>query len=516
MAVISGIRMSTAGEIADSTLLIAAVASVPNRFIIYSTKSDNQPMAFKCDTGAVFPSVYYLWQQDCGLPFLFVNSFTSSFILGGAHLMNPGILRHPRLPPYQPFRRGDSVIIIVVGNPLPIAVGVAEMSSDEILAAGDGVKGKAVSIVHYFGDGLWQIGTKTIPPGFGFERVEPCSPDIVESVPAPEVIIPSPESTTASTLDQAETDSLVMCGFYDAAKSISDSDLPMNASSLFSRIQISAKSVIQSDSCLKRIGEPLVRLVSVPLSERSSFKLDLKRSSHKQAKTLVSHLSDLNLASFKVIRGDIIITNVASQHPTVKAFVSPPPVVSMEAIGDSKMVDVTVQFGISSGWKTVLATTISEGSRKELVDIANAFLRDQKGAEIAVTPSIRALLKRDHKLLDSIEKREFMETFNDALISIYSLSTELPPRIHKGSPPPVHITVKRIQGKKFCTYLKGLGKYHLKESDIAQCVSKQFSVSASVSADGVYCQGNLGDKLSAWLVGSVGVPKESIVVIGKS
>ena len=112
-----------------------------------------------------------------------------------------------------------------------------------------------------------------------------------------------------------------------------------------------------------------------------------------------------------------------------------------------------------------------------------------------------------------ISKKDFSIKFATDLVPHYSVSIEVPPRIHRGNPPTVTVSVKRIQGKKYATEIRGLNKYLLNESQIAKTLSNNFSVSCSKTTDnGIYCQGNLGDRVKGWLVDVIGIPRECIVV----
>ncbi|KNE60619.1 hypothetical protein AMAG_18570 [Allomyces macrogynus ATCC 38327] len=70
-------------------------------------------------------------------------------ICGAADLRAPGIIGD--IPPVQP---GDIVGISLSRNPrLVLALGVAQMSGE---AMGRERKGKAVKVIHYVGDTLWE------------------------------------------------------------------------------------------------------------------------------------------------------------------------------------------------------------------------------------------------------------------------------------------------------------------------------------------------------------------------
>ncbi|XP_033618119.1 eukaryotic translation initiation factor 2D isoform X4 [Fukomys damarensis] len=75
-------------------------------------------------------------------------------------LMLPGLVVPPAgLPRVQ---KGELCAIALVGNRAPVAIGVAAMSTAEMLAAG--LKGRGFSVLHTYQDHLWQSGDKSSPP----------------------------------------------------------------------------------------------------------------------------------------------------------------------------------------------------------------------------------------------------------------------------------------------------------------------------------------------------------------
>lgn len=75
------------------------------------------------------PSVFALWSISDWLPRIWLKHFAvSKYILGGADVMLPGVNVPDEGFP-EPFNEGDCVSICVPGNPAPIAVGHAAMSS---------------------------------------------------------------------------------------------------------------------------------------------------------------------------------------------------------------------------------------------------------------------------------------------------------------------------------------------------------------------------------------------------
>ena len=484
-------------------LLVEAKCSVPDSCNVILRKSDGEPLGFRHQNGTLFPSLYVLWEvKDAILPFVFVNSAVSSFVLSGANLMLPGVIRHPKLDPYGPFAKDDLVAIYVVGNPLPIALGKAEISSDGIMQASGGAKGKAISVMHYFGDGLWQLGSKTAPRGFSFDSVEPGTP--TDELPAAVTSMAPIEAVGAVTKElsvtQEEMDELIVNSFYNAAKNLSEQDLPMNASALFSRVQLSAKRILESSACLRRIGLG-------GLSGASGLKLDIKASSHKTLTTLITHLGDRSLLTYKTVRNELVVTSIRFENPEIKSFV--PPLAAAQESTNRTLVQVNTWYALNKPWTAVFPMAPAKGSRKDFADIIQGYLKEScKGTSMDLTDALRtALGSKDF----TMEKREITKRFSESLVQLFSLSTELPPKIRKGVPPTITVTVKRIQGSKYATFVSGLSKYCLNEDELVQVMARAFSVSVSVGDSSIYCQGDLSNKILPWLVSVVGIPKECVV-----
>nr|CEL65301.1 TPA: GM12258, related [Neospora caninum Liverpool] len=146
-----------------------------NRGTVYLCRGE--PIFFEVN-GVILPSVYALWQCPEMLPTFVVHAPVSSFILKGADLMLPGIIwtltlqgletqkaekaENPdgrSLPPGIEAMQVWSVR--VAGNPLPFAVGCSAVSAASLQHLAG--KGKALEMVHAYGDGLWQIGSQSSP-----------------------------------------------------------------------------------------------------------------------------------------------------------------------------------------------------------------------------------------------------------------------------------------------------------------------------------------------------------------
>uniref|UniRef100_A0A8D2DYN0 Eukaryotic translation initiation factor 2D n=1 Tax=Sciurus vulgaris TaxID=55149 RepID=A0A8D2DYN0_SCIVU len=111
------------------------------------------PILFELEKN-LYPTVYTLWSYPDLLPTFTTWPLVLEKLVGGADLMLPGLVVPPAgLPQVQ---KGDLCAIALVGNRAPVAIGVAAMSTDEMLTSG--LKGKGFSVLHTYQDHLCPEG----------------------------------------------------------------------------------------------------------------------------------------------------------------------------------------------------------------------------------------------------------------------------------------------------------------------------------------------------------------------
>lgn len=104
------------------------------------------------------------------VPTLYTYSEVSSKVFGGADLFLQGVISPAG--GVEPFLAGSVRSVSVPGNPTPFAVGVMAVSKAE--AEREGMKGRGLTLMHHFGDFLWQAGDRVAPnEGFTPTRIFP-------------------------------------------------------------------------------------------------------------------------------------------------------------------------------------------------------------------------------------------------------------------------------------------------------------------------------------------------------
>uniref|UniRef100_A0A8C8Z2G3 Eukaryotic translation initiation factor 2D n=1 Tax=Prolemur simus TaxID=1328070 RepID=A0A8C8Z2G3_PROSS len=115
--------------------------------------SGGNPILFELEKN-LYPTVYTLWSYPDLLPTFTTWPLVLEKLAGGADLMLPGLVVPPAgLPQVQ---KGDLCAIALVGNRAPVAIGVAAMSTAEMLTSG--LKGRGFSVLHTYQDHLCPEG----------------------------------------------------------------------------------------------------------------------------------------------------------------------------------------------------------------------------------------------------------------------------------------------------------------------------------------------------------------------
>ncbi|KAM5238607.1 eukaryotic translation initiation factor 2D isoform 2-T2 [Ctenodactylus gundi] len=115
--------------------------------------TSGNPILFELEKN-LYPTVYTLWSYPDLLPTFTTWPLVLEKLVGGADLMLPGLVVPPAgLPQVQ---KGNLCAIALVGNRAPVAIGVAAMSTAEMLTAG--LKGKGFSVLHTYQDHLCPEG----------------------------------------------------------------------------------------------------------------------------------------------------------------------------------------------------------------------------------------------------------------------------------------------------------------------------------------------------------------------
>ncbi|KAM9956172.1 hypothetical protein ACTFIW_006031 [Dictyostelium discoideum] len=149
------------------------MVKLPNKIQLISHQND--PIFFEVND-TIYPTVYTFFKIPTFLPVVYIYPQVYQYIEGGADLMFQGIINKEDVPKTQ----GSLVSICLRGSNFPIAYGETIQDLTIINTAnvpttpGTPIeyKGKAISIIHYLNDKLWEYGTKKLPENFKSKELE--------------------------------------------------------------------------------------------------------------------------------------------------------------------------------------------------------------------------------------------------------------------------------------------------------------------------------------------------------
>ena len=139
--------------------------------IVYLVGKD--PIFFEIDKQKIlFPTVYALWKCPnlLGKKVITTVSGVVPKITNGADLMLPGVVADVENRGMKAYcdgelKKGDVIYINLIENKAAVAVGTATQSSEDLYM--QGMRGKAVNILHTVGDQLWNMGNRVEAPNLG-------------------------------------------------------------------------------------------------------------------------------------------------------------------------------------------------------------------------------------------------------------------------------------------------------------------------------------------------------------
>ncbi|CAN0113760.1 unnamed protein product, partial [Phaeothamnion confervicola] len=114
---------------------------------------NNEPLFFQERDGPIFPVLRLLHKYPFFMPVMRVDKGAISFVMNGANIMCRGFTS-PGGRMDTPLEPGRAVCIMAEGKKHPLAVGLTQMSTEDIRTKNSGI---GVDNMHYVGDGLWDL-----------------------------------------------------------------------------------------------------------------------------------------------------------------------------------------------------------------------------------------------------------------------------------------------------------------------------------------------------------------------
>lgn len=137
-------------DLGDYSDIIPNKASVeylevdPNPFVLV----DGEPHIIIIDDKP-FPTLKAALENEIGGKKVVVDMGAIKFVTNGADIMSPGIVLAD-----DNINQGDVVIVVEETHKKPLAIGIAEISGEEMV---ENDSGKAIQNIHYIGDDIWNL-----------------------------------------------------------------------------------------------------------------------------------------------------------------------------------------------------------------------------------------------------------------------------------------------------------------------------------------------------------------------
>lgn len=513
--------------------------------------SGGNPILFELEKN-LYPTVYTLWSYPDLLPTFTTWPLVLEKLVGGADLMLPGLVVPPAgLPQVQ---KGDLCAIALVGNRAPVAIGVAAMSTAEMLTSG--LKGRGFSVLHTYQDHLWRSGEKSSPPSIAPLALDP--PDPCEekgSVQANAALQGDMRHLTLEGEEEEFGEVQQRCAEKSLSEAAEDPNVgglnpdPTDGKTLQDQMdELLERCFLHALKCrLKKADLPL--LTSTLLGSHmfsccpEGRQLDVKKSSYKKLSKFLQHMQQEQIIQVKELsQGVESIVAVDWKHPRITSFVIPEPSPTSQTVQEGSREQPYHPPDIKSLYCVPASMTLlfqesghKKGSILEGGEVRTIVISYAKKHDL-VDADNKNLVKLDPILCDCIleknEQHTVMKLPWDSLLSrcleklqpayqVTFLGQE--PIVKKGKICPIDITLAQRASNKKVTVVRNLEAYGLDPYSVAAILQQRCQASTTVTpAPGakdslqVQIQGNQVHHLGRLLLDEYQLPRKYIQGLEKA
>lgn len=472
---------------------------------LYAHKGDSvtvytsgaNPILFELEKN-LYPTVYTLWSYPDLLPTFTTWPLVLEKLAGGADLMLPGVVVPPTgLPPVQ---QGDLCAIALVGNRAPVAIGVAAMSTAQMLASG--LKGKGFSVLHTYQDHLWKSGDKSAPPAIAPLAVNPT--DSSEE----KVDVGLQGNLSSLTLEGEEATRKLH--HSEASEDTSSGALSQDSSD-GKPLQEQMDELLQQ--CFLHALKSRVKKADLPLLTSTLLgshmfsccpegqQLDIKKSSYKKLSKFLQHMQQEQIVQVKELsKGVESIVTVDWRHPRITSFVIPEPSLTSQTVQEGSREqpyhppDIKSLYCVPANMTQLFQESgHKKGSTLEGSEVRRIIVDYAKRNNL-VDADNKNLVKLDPILCDCLlEKNEqhvVMKLPWDSLLTrcfqnmqpAYQVTFPgQEPILKKGKLCPIDITLAQKSYNKKVTVVRNLETYGLDPGSVAAVLQQRCQASTIVS-----------------------------------
>ncbi|KAM5144523.1 eukaryotic translation initiation factor 2D isoform 2-T2 [Callospermophilus lateralis] len=509
--------------------------------------SGGNPILFELEKN-LYPTVYTLWSYPDLLPTFTTWPLVLEKLIGGADLMLPGLVVPPAgLPQVQ---KGDLCAIALVGNRAPIAIGVAAMSTAEMLTSG--LKGRGFSVLHTYQDHLWRSGDKSSPPSIAPLVLDPA--DLSEE----KVDSTFQEDLRCLTLEGKEEENGEVHQACEE-KSLSEASEDTSAGVLSQDSTDSRPLQEQMDEllqqCFLHALKCRVRKADLPLLTSTLLgshmfsccpegrQLDIKKSSYKKLSKFLQHMQQEQIIQVKELsKGVESVVAVDWKHPRITSFIIPEPSPTSQTVQEVSREqpyhppDIKPLYCVPASMTLLFQESgHKKGSILEGSEVRTIIIDYAKKNELVDTHN-KNLVKLDPILCDCILEKDEQHTVMklpwDSLLTrcleklqpAYQVTFPgQEPIVKKGKICPIDITLAQRASNKKVTVVRNLEPYGLDPYSVAAILQQRCQASTTVTpAPGakdslqVQIQGNQVHHLGWLLLEEYHLPRKHIQGLEKA
>uniref|UniRef100_A0A8D8QZQ3 Eukaryotic translation initiation factor 2D n=2 Tax=Cacopsylla melanoneura TaxID=428564 RepID=A0A8D8QZQ3_9HEMI len=302
------------------------------------------PLIFEYNS-VIYPCVYLSWIEPDITPAFTTHADVLKFIRGGADLMLPGIiLKNPHNKKhFGSHKKGDRVLINLSSNKAGVAVGETARSSEDLFMSGG--KGKAVNILHYWGDELCKMAIEIDYPQLGKPDVcktqEELDLELAVQLQAEEDQAQLSQALETQTLSDTVTGDDDGGGvgngisYAQVANNVNSTDSPVHQESetpqedentpefmdkLYEYSFIKAIKSSQKKIELPMLASNFNKVHMIPACP-CGYSLDIKKSSHKKLSNFLTNMANTGIIRLETNAGVLKITSVQYNHDLIRRFV---------------------------------------------------------------------------------------------------------------------------------------------------------------------------------------------------
>ncbi|XP_025847142.1 eukaryotic translation initiation factor 2D isoform X2 [Vulpes vulpes] len=510
--------------------------------------SGGNPILFELEKN-LYPTVYTLWSYPDLLPTFTTWPLVLEKLVGGADLMLPGLVVPPAgLPQVQ---KGDLCAITLVGNRAPVAIGIAAMSTAEMLTSG--LKGRGFSMLHTYQDHLWRSGDKSSLPSIAPLALNP--PDLEkekESITADPAMQEDLRCLTLEGEDENGGAQQQMCGRKSLSEDSNSRGLnpdPTDSKTLQEQMdELLQRCFLHALKCqVKKADLPL--LTSTFLGNHmfsccpEGRQLDIKKSSYRKLSKFLQQMQQEQIVQVEELsKGVESIVAVDWKHPRITSFVIPEHSPTSQTIQEGSREQPYHPPDIKSLYCVPANMTLlfqesghKKGSILEGGEVRTIIINYAKKNDL-VDANNKNLVKLDPILCDCIleknEQHTIMKLPWDSLLTrcfeklqpAYQVSFPgQEPIVKKGKICPIDISLAQRASNKKVTVVRNLEPYGLDPCSVASILQQRCQASTTVTpAPGakdslqVQIQGNQIHHLSRLLLEEYRLPRKYIQGLEKA